>query len=309
MRNINDIDFLKFVGKQESQFLEPASKFRKETHDIFDNGVLAFGDQLPWNKTAENFRLRPNEVTLWAGINGHGKSLVTSHVFAHLMQTRTCLIASLEMPISRTCHRMFKQIAGNANPPHEFIDQIFDWTDDRLWVYDQLDTVQPERIIGMCIYAFTELKIDHIVIDSLMKCGVPNKDTEKMQQFIDRLMWVAKTHGGHIHLVHHIRKGENEDIIPNKFDVKGAGEITDMVDNVCIVWKNKKKAREIEKGETVEKLVPDGVINVEKQRHGEWEGKIALYFDHASNQFKGSPDSRLQWFDIPKNELVQRIHN
>jgi twinkle protein len=304
MNSLNDIDFLKFCGNQESQFLEQASKFRESTHEIFDAGVLSYGDTLPWRKTEDKFRLRPNEVTLWAGINGHGKSLVTSHVFAHLMKTSRCLIASLEMPINRTLHRMFKQIAGNAAPPREFRDNIFDWTDDRLWVYDQLDTVKPERILGMCIYAFTELKIDHIVIDSLMKCGIPNKDTERMQNFIDRLMWVAKTHGGHIHLVHHIRKGENEFAIPNKFDVKGAGEITDMVDNVCIVWKNKKKADAIEKGETVNKLDADGVVVIEKQRHGEWEGKIALYFDHSSHQFKGSPDGRLEYFEINPKEAA-----
>ena len=305
MNNLNDIDFLKFCGKQESQYLEPASKFREETHAIFEHGVLTDGDTLPWKKTEDNFRLRPRECTLWCGINGHGKSLLTSHVVAHLMKTKRCLVASLEMPISRTCHRMFKQIAGNASPPHAFRESIFDWTDDRLWIYDQLDTVKSERIIGMCIYAFTELNIDHIFIDSLMKCGIPNKDTEKMQAFIDRLMWVAKSYGGHIHLIHHVRKGENEDAIPNKFDVKGAGEITDMVDNVCIVWKNKKKLDKMERGEPVDKLEPECVVAVEKQRHGEWENKIKLYFDKPSNQFKGSPDGRLEWFDIqPKREVA-----
>jgi twinkle protein len=305
MKNLNNIDFLKFTGRQESQYLEPVSTFRSDIHDIFDDGVLNFGDTLPWGKTHDNFRLRPNEVTLWAGINGHGKSLVTSHVMAHLMKTKRCLSASLEMPINRTCQRMLKQIAGTSNPPHDFRNLMIDWTDDRMWVYDQLDTVASERIIGMCIYALNELKLDHIFIDSLMKCGIPNKDTEKMQAFIDRLMWVAKNSPhGHIHLIHHIRKGESEDTIPNKFDVKGAGEITDMVDNVCIVWKNKKKQRMIENGDTVDKMIPDGVVNVEKQRHGEWEGKIALYFDKPSGQFKGSPDGRVEWFDVKEDKAA-----
>ncbi|MEN8171396.1 MAG: AAA family ATPase [Chloroflexota bacterium] len=304
MNNLNDVDFLKFVGKQESQFLEPVSTFRDEIHDVFENGTEQEGDTLPWRKTEDYFRLRPNEVTLWAGINGHGKSLLTSHVFAHLMKTSRCLIASLEMPIKRSGKRLLKQIAGTPNPTKAFRDMMIDWTNDRLWFYDQLDTVKTERIIGMCIYAFTELNIDHIIIDSLMKCGIPNKDTEKMQLFIDRLMWVAKTHGGHIHLVHHVRKGENEDNIPNKFDVKGAGEITDMVDNVCLVWKNKKKERMVENGDTVEKMIPDGLVIVEKQRHGEWEGRINLWFDKPSNQFKGSPDGKLEWFEIKPQEKV-----
>ena len=304
VNRLDDIDFLKFIGKQESQYLEPVKTFVDDIHQIFDCGIQTYGDTLPWKKTEDSFRLRPNEVTLWAGINGHGKSLVTSHVFAHLLKTNRCLIASLEMPINRTCHRLFRQIAGTSNPTRRFRDDVINWLDDKLWFYDQLDTVASEKIIGMCIYAFTELKIDHIVIDSLMKCGIPNKDTEKIQSFIDRLMWVAKTHGGHIHLVHHMRKGESEDKVPNKFDVKGAGEITDMVDNVVIVWKNKKKAKAIEDGKTVDKMTPDGVVNVVKQRHGEWEGTIPLYFDQPSYQFKGSPGGRLEWFDIKSAEIA-----
>ena len=49
-------------------------------------------------------------------------------------------------------------------------------------------------------------------------------------------------------------------------------------ENVCIVWKNKKKAAQVEKGEHVEKMIPDGLVVVEKQRHGEWEGKINLWY-------------------------------
>ncbi len=296
--DLMDVDFLSFIGKQESQYLEPVKTFSEDIHEMFKAGILNYGDTLPWRKTEDLFRLRPNEVTIWAGINGHGKSLLTSNVFAHLMKDSRCLIASLEMPINRTMHRMFKQIGGTASPSESYINEMIKWTDDRLWLYDQLDTVEHERIIGMCIYAFTELKIDHIIIDSLVKCGITTKDTETMHQFIDRLCWVAKTHGGHIHLVHHIRKGDDENKIPNKFDIKGAGEITDLVDNVAIIWKNKKKAQAIENGDTIDKMIPDGVIVVDKQRHGEWEGKINLWFDRCSQQFKGSPDAGIERFGI-----------
>ncbi len=33
----------------------------------------------------------------------------------------------------------------------------------------------------------------------------------------------------------------DEETQPNKFDIKGTGAITDLVDNVFIVWRNKKK--------------------------------------------------------------------
>ena len=296
---INDVDFLHFAGKQESQFIAPLSDFSESIHEMFEQGEEHFGSPLPWKKTENKFRCRPNEITVWAGINGHGKSSVISHVISHFVKEEKCLVASLEMPIQKTGLRMIRQIAGNQSPPKKFINNIIEWCDGRFWVYDQLDTVDPERIIGMCIYAFTELKVQHVVIDSLVKCGIHHKDTDKIQAFVDRLCWVEKSYGGHIHLVHHIRKGESEDKVPNKFDIKGAGEITDLVDNVLIVWKNKKKEKNLQAGEHVDKLEPDGLLVVEKQRHGTgWEGTFGLWMDKPSQQFKGSPDAHLEWFAI-----------
>ncbi|HUW51898.1 MAG TPA: toprim domain-containing protein, partial [Rhodanobacter sp.] len=41
------------------------------------------GLRLPWAKTHEALLLRPGEVSLWAGVNGHGKSAVVSHIVGH----------------------------------------------------------------------------------------------------------------------------------------------------------------------------------------------------------------------------------
>jgi len=304
MKTLDDIDFLKFVGKQESQFITNLSEFGDDIKNRFKNGINNFGDELPWNKTHDHFRLRPSEVTIWAGINGHGKSLVLSHVMAHLMKTTTCLIASLEMPIASTGNRLLRQIGGISNPTPEFVDQMLQWTDDRLWIYDELDTVKSERILGMCIYAMTELNIKHIVIDSLMKCGIGGDDYNKQKDFVDRLCWAAKTHGGHIHLVHHMRKGHSENETPDKFDVKGAGEITDLVDNLVIVHRNKSKEKKIQDNKPVEDFEPDATLTIAKQRHGEWEGKINLWFHQESQQFTPSSSLNTEYFQINQVEAV-----
>jgi len=298
MNKIDDIDFLKFVGKQESQFITNLSEFSDDIKNRFKHGINNFGDELPWNKTHEHFRMRPSEVTIWAGINGHGKSLVLSHVMAHLMKTTTCLIASLEMPIASTGNRLLRQIGGIDNPTQSFIEEMLFWTDNRLWIYDELDTVQSERILGMCIYAMTELNIKHIVIDSLMKCGIGGDDYNKQKAFVDRLCWAAKTHGGHIHLVHHMRKGHSEDETPDKFDVKGAGEITDLVDNLVIVHRNKAKEKKIQDEKPVEDYEPDTTLTIAKQRHGEWEGKINLWFHKESNQFCSGSSLKTEYYQL-----------
>jgi twinkle protein len=83
-------------------------------------------------------------------------------------------------------------------------------------------------------------------------------------------------------MVHHVRKGESEMSAPGKFDIKGAGAITDMVDNVFIVWRNKKAERE-GKGE------PTCIVACEKQRNGEYEGKFGFWFDLDSQQYLEAP--------------------
>lgn len=74
-----------------------------------------------------------------------------------------------------------------------------------------------------------------------MKCGIGLDDYNKQKYFVDELSTLAKDTNAHIHLVNHSRKGERESNVMSKFDIKGAGEITDMADNVFIIWKNKKK--------------------------------------------------------------------
>jgi hypothetical protein len=101
-------------------------------------------------------------------------------------------------------------------------------------------------VLALATYVRKELGIDHLVVDSLMKCGIGVDDLTGQKDFVDGLCAIARDTGLHIHLVCHMRKGENERLAPGKFDIKGAGEITDMVDNINIVWKNLRKAEKDE---------------------------------------------------------------
>jgi len=294
----DDIDFLQFSGLQESQFIEPMKTFSEEVKKRFSHGVELRGEKLPWKKSHTCVGLRLGEVSLWAGVNGHGKSLVLGQILLWLPREIKILIASLEMQPSATMERMVKQSLGSPNPTDQYIDHFAEQTDN-IFIYDQTDTVQPNRILGMIHYAAQELSIQHIMVDSLVKCGIAPDDYSKQKEFVDRLCWAAKSENIHIHLVHHMRKGNKEGDAPDKFDVKGAGEITDLVDNVFIVHRNKNKEQKIEAGISVEKLEPDGSVRVAKQRHGEWEGKINLWFHKPSTQYISGPDSLpLRWREI-----------
>lgn len=298
MNRIENINFDQYAVEAERQYFIRLSEITHSITERFEQGVTVYGDPMPWQKTHEIFRFRMGELTLWAGINGHGKSLVTSHVCAHLMRYQPCLIASLEMTTAATAYRMLRQMIGNPKPTKAFIYRAISWASSRLWLYDQLDTVPARRIIGMCIYAVTQLGIRHIFIDSLMKCGIRSDDFDAQDAFVDRLAWIAKHYDCHIHLVHHMRKGANEEDMPNKFDLKGSGGIADLADNIIIVHRNKAKERKIEHGDDVEDFVPDATLSVEKQRHGEWEGKIKLWFDKTSHQYLPGSASKIEHFTL-----------
>ena len=60
--------------------------------------------------------------------------------------------------------------------------------------------------------------------------------------------------------------------------MKGAGAITDQVDNAFIVWRNKKA----ERGDSKD---PTAMLKCDKQRNGEWEGALGFWFHPDSMQY------------------------
>lgn len=296
MKILTDDD-LNFVGTQESQFIIKPSEFTQEVLERFRGDFKYLGDRLPWQKTRSCVALRPAEVSIWSGYNGHGKSQLLGQICAWTLNKKW-LIASMEMKPAATMQRMIRQVAGTREPAEEFLQKFLSWTDEKLWIYDQQDSVNFERVLGVIHYAAQELGIEHIVIDSLMKCGIATDDYSSQKTFVDKLCWAAKTYNIHIHLVHHMRKGVDEMKMPGKYDLKGSGDISDLVDNVFIVHRNKSKEIKVQKGDDVSELEPDCKLGVVKQRHGEWEGVFNLWFHKESLQYIPDSHNRTMHYNI-----------
>ena len=286
------------------------AKFSDVTDDVvstFRHGREHNGEPLPWRKTHELFRFRPHELTIWAGFNGHGKTLVLSDIMANSITHHgtTWAVGSFEMPLARLAERFVIQCSVSQRPAEGYIRNCLSWTDDKVFVFDETDSVEPDRVLAFAQMAFDHLKVDHVVIDSLVKCGVNTRENEPQKRFVDQLQSVAKHHGGHIHLVHHLRKGENEEAIPTKQDLKGAGELSDLADNVILVHRNKRKERELAEGKDVEKLElqPDARLIVDKQRHFEWSGSIRLWFSNEGLRFVSNSDERPRWYGPSLKDL------
>ncbi len=291
MNIIHDIDLRRFMARQESQSIRPAKDFFDGAMERLQQGNAVFGDQLPWSKTAAHFRFRPKELTIWAGVNGNGKSLVMGQAALWLSAAKKkVLIASMEMPGEATVARMLRQGCGAPLPPRDCAEALMRYTDDRIWIYDQLGSVKPDQILAMIHWAAEELGIDHVMIDSLVKCGVDSEHNEPQKKFVDALAWAAKEHKIHIHLVHHVRKQSDERTHISKYDIKGAGEISDLADNILLIYRNGAKEAKVRSGQEVDQDEADCYIRVAKQRHGEFEGLFGFWFHAQSQQWV--PDNR-----------------
>jgi twinkle protein len=294
--NYDDKELIEFLGHQESQNIDWGNNFKDELVNRIEEGKILRGDPLPWAKTSDKIRFREGEVSIWAGMNGHKKSMLLGYVMMHFAKNARVGISSFEMPVVDTLERLTYQAAG-CRPSKAFAAKFADWNHERICYYDQLDTVPAERVLGSMFYMAKEMGCKHIMVDSLTKCGLPSGDRDAEKRFIDTLSAAAKALNVHIHLVAHVRKPHQggEQYIPTKFDIRGAGELTDLVDNLLIVWMDKKKEaikKKVElgmslSGEEDEYLAnnSDQRLICAKQRRGEWEGTVGLWFDNASLQF------------------------
>lgn len=276
----DDIDFSQYMEETENHKVRPACDFLQETIEAF---YPAPGSPVPpkplWDKANGKIAFRPGEVSLWAGINGHGKSMMLSQVALDLLiQDQKILILSFEMKPARQMQRMSRQAYASDVPPVPFLKQFHHWTDGKLWMYDHTGAVNWQLVMAVCRYANEKFGITQFVIDSMMKCVKGDDDYNSQKDFVNELCGFAQARQVHVHMVHHVRKGESEDKAPGKFDIKGAGAITDQVDNVFTVWRNKRAERE-QSGD------PTAMLKCDKQRNGEWEGMLGFWFHPESMQY------------------------
>lgn len=279
----DDIDFNAYREEPETHKVRPASDFLAETIAAFyPPAGTAVSPRPLWEKTNGKIAFRPGEVSLFSGINGHGKSMFMSQIEIDLMtQGEKVLSLSFEMLPVRQMQRMARQAYASDQPPIDFLNRFHAWTTGKLWMYDHNGSIKWEKVIAVMRYAHEKFGITQFIIDSLMKCVKGETDYDAQKDFVNELCAFAQARKVHIHLVHHIRKSEDEDRIPGKFDAKGAGAITDMVDNVFIVWRNKKA----ERGDAKDPKSPTAMLKCDKQRNGEWEGMLGFWFHPESMQY------------------------
>jgi len=289
-------DFMQAVKDAVSvdpEELSKLSNFHDDVMDIFyppEGSDL--GLKLPWSKTKDSVKFRQGEVSLWAGVNSHGKSVLLSHVIVDAVaQGYKFCIASLEMTPGRQLEKMYRQICCNSMPTRSHAQKAREFINNKIWVFNVIGRAKGQRLLDVFDYAHKRYGITHFIIDSLSKCGLRDDDYAAQKDYVDVLMEFARTRNIHIHLVLHMRKTETESKMGGKFDLKGSGGMADMTDNIFIVWRNKPKESAMKSGDDAKILkycdAPDAYVKCEKQRVTGEEPLISLWFDSGSCQFMG----------------------
>lgn len=311
MRLVNDkFDFAQWIEQPNDDYrLASPVRSMADVIDMFYGETKNEGALLPWAKTHNLIRFRKGEVTVWCGINGHGKSNITSQVALDLAwNSEKICIASLEMMPKRTLWRMVRQAAGTNDPSISYIKQFIGWLNRKIWMFDHQGTVNHPLILGTVRYAALSMGVTHFFIDSLMKTCKGEDDYNGQKDFVGELTTIARDLGIHVHLVHHVRKGDTEWSIPGKFDGKGSGAIADQVDNWITVWRNKRKESGLAANPVDLKLglEPDCILHIDKQRNGEWEGRIGLWYDTASMSYVEARGSAARHYEFEPEEVCVR---
>lgn len=243
-------------------------------------------------KLRSAIEFRPGEVTVWAGFNGHRKSMFTGQVALDLIaQGEPVLLVSLEMLPRKTLYRMCRQALADDQPSAQRRADFLRWTDGRLWLFDHVGALTPKRALALCRYFADELKGAHVFIDSLMKVCESEESLDEQKKLVGDLCAIGQETGLHLHLVAHAKKpgADGESRPPTKYDIRGSSAISDQSHNIVTVWMNKAKRSEMEKplqSQDMEILSkPDHAVTIEKQRNGDFEGRFSLFFDARSLRF------------------------
>lgn len=255
------------------------------------------GYRTPYGKLGDKLLFRPGEVTLWTGASGSGKSQVLSDCAVDWVKqgSRIC-ISSLEMKAAQTLKRMVKQVTGVDRPTAPFIDGSLQWLMQGLLIYDKIGKAAVSPMIEVFDYARKKYGCDQFILDSLMRLGIASDDYVGQEKGMFALVDWAVSSDVHLHVVAHSRKGSSHGGAPETEDIKGASELGSNAFNILSMYRNREIEDDIRRLEAqqmfdqAEKLkeTPGVLLNVAKQRNGDFEGKIGLWFDQTSYRYYSS---------------------
>ena len=247
--------------KKPSQYFD---EVKKHFHEDLTGGL-----SLPFINTERDFKIRMGETTVVTGYSGHGKSAWHNQVMLHLMKQEKTMIASFEMLPKATLGRMCQQ-TGEAMPNDDYILDFLNQLESNLYLYDPEGETSAKKVLEVIYYCAEKLGVKIMVIDSLMKCGIAEDNLNGQKDFLNKLAVASRDLGIHLFVVAHSRKTNSDYEHATKLDVAGSANITNLVDNVISVHRNKEREDAEREGDTTNEIMftPKCSVHLVKQRHG-----------------------------------------
>jgi twinkle protein len=174
----SSFDLKKYLSAPANDIQAAApTQFKQQLVDLFYGERKDEGGRMPWIKTHSILQFRCGEVTMWAGINGHGKSQVTTQVALDMAYTgEKVAIGSFEMSPERTLHRMVRQASRSDCPPIPYISGFLQWFDGSMWLLDKKGTVSADYVIAAIRYCAAEYGVTQFFVDNMAKCVKGEED-------------------------------------------------------------------------------------------------------------------------------------
>ncbi|MBQ6533825.1 MAG: AAA family ATPase, partial [Opitutales bacterium] len=317
-----DVNLLK-SAVENSRPLDPATlgrvmDYRAKIKSLFfPADERAEGRRLPWTLPEGDggMNIRDGEVTVVSGYSKHGKTTLLDWICVNLAARygERIMLASLEIPSEQTAQVLWRQCMGMRKPldiyghPDEaLLDEGLEWLDKHFFFYNHVGRAKFAELLEVMKYAARRYAVKIFVLDSLMKLGVRKDDLNGHNELLDTLDVFSKQYRCHVFLVAHAKKPQDKDRewrhIPEKYEVEGSGDITNIACNTWVVQRNyqkedainnleyslsktrdEKEVAQLEEKLDTERRKADAIWVVRAQRWGDGSTpKKFLYFDKNS---------------------------
>lgn len=290
LKGVSANEIAQFINRPKElspeTIVEP-SFFAEKIKRIFRQGAESFGTPTAWESLTNLLKgWRDGETTIWTGKQSSGKStMLNQHVIDLASRGIKTCIYSGEMPPERYLRWAIIQFKQNNSPSERAIQDALYWMDEKIYILNVSTGIEIDKLFSDFEYAARRHNVKHFIIDSLMKVGIPSKDEYNQQkEFMSSLCDFAKQFNTHMHLVAHPRKTASDSDVPGKVDVKGSSHLTDLADNVIVLFRPEFET--MENARNKGKKVSDVIVHVKKNREFGIEGKVLMSFDANTKRFK-----------------------
>ncbi len=272
---------------QPPELLVGAIEFMGEVMELFNHPNLVKGTPTAFGPLDDILRgWRDQELTVWSGKSGSGKSTVLNQTVLDLLkQGVPVCMASLELPPRQYLRWAVMQWLEQSRPPDDDVYRAFTEFGVFLYIINTHEEITPDRLLDCFDYAARRYGVKHFVVDSLTRISFPLKDeNNEHKKFVSDFLSFVKMHNAHGHLVAHPRKGFNDDDRPGKDDIKGTGDITNLAHNVLMMWRPSEDLKQ--KAQSQGREMPDAKLIVKKNREWGTEGTVDLSFFASVKKFR-----------------------